>query len=116
MHVLPAVHSDFKPGQLSSIAFDLRSEMIELGALKEQLKLLGHGDLPDDQIVNILREMNIDFDLPSATDSSGMFSLVSLHGSLHACHRCMQHRTCHMLHLICPSLLALRTPSHDENF
>ena len=38
--------------------------MIELGALKEQLKLLGHGDLPDDQIVNILREMNIDFDLP----------------------------------------------------
>ena len=38
--------------------------MIELGALKEQLKLLGHGDLPDDQIVNILKEMNIDFDLP----------------------------------------------------
>lgn len=35
--------------------------MIGLEALKDQLRLLGHGDLPDDQIVAILRDMNIDF-------------------------------------------------------
>lgn len=35
--------------------------MIELTALREQLKLLGH-NLPEDQIVGILKEMNIDFD------------------------------------------------------
>ncbi|GLI63934.1 hypothetical protein VaNZ11_007075 [Volvox africanus] len=34
--------------------------MIDLKALKEQLKLLGH-DLPDEQVVAILKEMNIDF-------------------------------------------------------
>ncbi|GIL71732.1 hypothetical protein Vretimale_832 [Volvox reticuliferus] len=34
--------------------------MIDLKALKEQLKLLGH-DLPDEQVVEILKEMNIDF-------------------------------------------------------
>ncbi len=33
--------------------------MIELDALKEQLRLLGH-DLPDDQICAILKDMNID--------------------------------------------------------
>jgi len=35
--------------------------MIELDALKEQLRQLGHGDLPDDQIRAILRDMHIDF-------------------------------------------------------
>ncbi len=35
--------------------------MIDLAALKEQLKLLGH-NLPDDQVIAILKEMNIDFD------------------------------------------------------
>lgn len=34
-------------------------KMIELDALKEQLRLLGH-DLPDEQIMGILRDMNID--------------------------------------------------------
>ena len=37
------------------------ANMIELDALKEQLRLLGHGNLPDDQIRAILRDMNIDF-------------------------------------------------------
>lgn len=34
--------------------------MIDLKALKEQLRLLGH-DLPDEQVVAILKEMSIDF-------------------------------------------------------
>ncbi|GIL45965.1 hypothetical protein Vafri_3072 [Volvox africanus] len=34
--------------------------MIDLKALKEQLKVLGH-DLPDEQVVAILKEMNIDY-------------------------------------------------------
>ena len=38
-----------------------KERMIGLEALKDQLKLLGHGDLADEQIVAILRDMNIDF-------------------------------------------------------
>ena len=41
--------------------------MIDLGALKEQLKLLGH-NLPDDQIKNILKDMNIEVDGESDAD------------------------------------------------
>ncbi|GAX85616.1 hypothetical protein CEUSTIGMA_g13031.t1 [Chlamydomonas eustigma] len=43
-------------------------KMIELSALKEQLRLLGHDNLPDDQIVNILREMNVDFQFEGSDD------------------------------------------------
>lgn len=37
--------------------------MIQLEALKEQLRLLGH-DLPDAQITAILAEMNVEVDTP----------------------------------------------------
>ena len=45
--------------------------MIELEALKEQLRLLGHS-LPDDQIANILRDMNIDFSDGKPAGTSGI--------------------------------------------
>lgn len=37
---------------------------IDLLSLKQQLQLLGH-QLPDEQIVAILKDMNIDFDQPA---------------------------------------------------
>jgi hypothetical protein len=37
------------------------AQMIDLAALRTQLKLLGH-NLPDEQVMAILKDMNIDFD------------------------------------------------------
>eukprot|EP00955_Chlamydomonas_euryale_P103876 365530-Chlamydomonas_euryale.AAC.13 len=52
--------------------------MIELDALREQLRLLGH-DLPDDQIVTILEEMNIDFSADAAGErQEGRFGRATL--------------------------------------
>lgn len=44
--------------------------MIDLNSLKEQLKLLGHA-LPDDQILSILKEMNIEVAAAEGKRTSG---------------------------------------------
>ncbi|KXZ51672.1 hypothetical protein GPECTOR_11g124 [Gonium pectorale] len=44
--------------------------MIDLQALKAQLKLLGH-NLPDSQVVAILKEMNIDFEGTAGEPAAG---------------------------------------------
>lgn len=49
--------------------------MIELTALREQLKLLGH-NLPEDQIISILKEMNIDYE-DKGSQASGTPNVLS---------------------------------------
>ncbi|PNH11436.1 hypothetical protein TSOC_001708 [Tetrabaena socialis] len=56
--------------------------MIDLAALKEQLKLLGH-NLPDAQVIAILKDMNITYDGDDG-DDDGQRSVRAAYGGSHA--------------------------------